>query len=188
MPNLKKEAARTIKRSVVKHYVRKAFLNYTGNNYANIKSGKAPTKAPALYRRMKMFPVTVNVPLYRGITNKNGSLYKQLQANGVLKNSFASFSRNKRTANSFAFGMPSMNVKHIVLILPPGRYPGINSRTFRSKGHEVNEVLLAPGKYTINKNKTKNNNFVERFGFRSYLHMKYTPNNKLSYYNYKSRP
>jgi len=191
MPNSansnKKEAARTIKRIVMKRHAQKAFLNYTGNNYANIKSGKSPIKAQTLFRRMKMFPITVNAPLYRGIVNTHGNLFKQLRTNGVMKNSFASFTRHKGTANSFAFGMPSMNVKHLVLILPPGRYPAINSKNFRAKGFEADEVLLAPGKYIINKNKTKNSNFVERFGYRSYLHMKYTPNNVLTYHNYKSR-
>lgn len=183
----KKEAARTIKRIVMKRYARKAFLNYSGNNYANIKSGKAPTKSQALFRRMKMFPITVKEPLYRGIVNVHGNLFKQLRTNGAMKNSFASFTKHKSIANSFAFGMPSMNVKHIVLILPPGRYPAISSKNFKAKGFEADEVLLAPGKYIINKNKTKNSNFMERFGYRSYLHMKYMPNNVLTYYNYKSR-
>ena len=81
MPNSvnskKKEASRTIKRIVMKRYAQKAFLNYTGNNYANIKSGKFPTKSQALFRRMKMFPITVNAPLYRGIVNTHGNLFKQ---------------------------------------------------------------------------------------------------------------
>ena len=71
-------------------------------------------------------------------------------------------------------------------ILPPGRYPAISrSKNFRTVGYEKDEVVLAPGKYIINKNKTKSNNFIERFGFRSYLHVKYIPSNKLKYHNYK---
>ena len=180
-----KEAARTIKRAVMKKYAQKAFLGYTDSNYVNIKSGKAPTKAMALFRRMKMFPITVNVPLYRGLLNRNGTTYNTLKKNGVFTNSFSSFTKHKGTANSFAFGIPpTMNAKYMVFILPPGRYPAISSNNFKARGFEGHEIVLAPGKYVINKNKTKNSNFVNRFGYRSYIHLKYTPSNTLIYHNY----
>ena len=181
--SVKKEASRTIKRAVMKHYTRKAFFNYSGKNSANIKSGKFPTKSQALYRRMKMFPIRVNVPLYRGMVDRTGNLFKKLRTNGEMNNSFSSFTRSKNLANSFAFGMPTMNAKHIVLILPPGIYPAISrSKNFRTVGYEKDEVLLAPGKYIINKTKS---NFTDHFGRRSYLHVKYIPSNQLKYHNYK---
>jgi len=184
--NRRKDAERTIKRAVMKHSVKKAFYNYTGNAYANIKSGKAPTKSMAMYRRMKMFPVTVNTPLYRGFIDRNGRIYKNLKENGVMKNSFSSFSKYKGTAESFAMGFPpTMNSKFIVLILPPGRYPAMSINNWKGRGMNAGEVVLAPGTYTINKNKT---NFSKppRFGYRSYLYVKYKPSNKLNYLNYHS--
>jgi hypothetical protein len=177
--SVKKEAARTIKRAVIKHHARKAFFNYSGNKYANIKSGKLPTKAQAMYRRMKMFPIRVNVPLYRGMVDKTGNLFKKLRTNGEMNNSFASFSRSNYTAESFAFGMPSMTAKHIVLILPPGIYPAISrSKNFKTVGYESDEVVLAPGKYIVNKSKS---NFSNRWATRSYVHVKYKPSNQLKY-------
>lgn len=177
----KKEAARTIKRAVMKHRVKRTFKEYTYNKYNNIKSGKEPMKAQTLYRRMKMFPVTINTPLYRGVLNKNGSLLKQLDISGMMKNSFSSFSRSRNVAESYLKGMPSSNVKYILLVLPPGRYPAINSRKFKSWFPE-SEVLLAPGNYKVNR--TKPANFNPRFGMVTPIHVKYVPSNQLTYRNY----
>lgn len=187
MPNnspRRKEAARTIKRVVMKSHVKRVFKNYTENKYHNIKTGKAPINAAALFRRMKMFPVTVNTPLYRGIINKNGTLLEKFKTSGNFKNSFASFSRSESVGRSFLVGMPSMNAKHLLLILPPGRYPAINSRNFKSyMGQSEQEILLAPGNYIINTNKTKPSNLNPRFGMVAPIHVKYVPSNKLFYYN-----
>jgi|LakMenEpi03Aug12_release.lakeMendotaPanAssembly.Ray.scaffolds.fasta_scaffold146410_3 hypothetical protein len=180
----RKQAARTIKRAVMKHSVKKAFSNYTNSNYANIKSGNAPAKAQALYRRMKMFPVTINTPLYRGVINKNGTLMKKLEIFGNMQNSFASFSRSRGVAESFLVGMPSMDAKHILLVLPPGRYPAINSRKFRSRIQEECEVLLAPGNYVVNTSKTKPGNFKPRFGRFAPIHVNYVPSNHLTHHKY----
>jgi hypothetical protein len=170
----RKEAARTIKRAVMKSHVKTVFHNYTSNKYHNVKRGKAPINAAALFRRMKMFPVTINTPLYRGIINKNGTLIKKLRNSGKMKNSFASFSRSESIARSFLVGT---NAKHLLLILPPGRYPAINSRNFRSNNPTEQEVLLAPGNYVLN----KPSNLNTRFG----IHVKYVPSNQLIYYNNK---
>jgi len=179
----RKEAARTIKRAVMKSHVKTVFHNYTSNKYHNIKTGKAPVSAAALFRRMKMFPINVNTPLYRGIINKNGTLMRKLKNSGNIQNSFASFSRSESIARSFLVGMPSMNAKHLLLILPPGRYPAINSRTFRSNAPLEKEVLLAPGKYVVNKNKLKNSNFNPGWGMFAPIYVKYVASNKLAYYN-----
>ena len=176
----RKEAARTIKRTVIKSHVKGVFYNYTRNKYNNIKSGRAPVSATALFRRMKMFPVAVNTPLYRGIINKNGTLIKQLRNSGNMLNSFASFSRSQSIAKGFLVGMPSINAKHILLVLPPGRYPAINSRTFKSNSPLELEVLLAPGTYVVNRNKTKPENFNPSFGMVAPIHVKFVPSNKLN--------
>jgi hypothetical protein len=171
----RKEAARTIKRAVMKSHVKGVFFNYTSNKYRNIKSGKAPVSAAALFRRMKMFPVTINTPLYRGIINKNGKLMKQLRNSGNIQNSFASFSRLESTARRFFEYRQGANAERLIFVLPPGRYPAINSRTFRSNAPLEMEVLLAPGKYTLNKTKPSNSGI---------LHLKYAPSNKLIYHAY----
>jgi hypothetical protein len=141
-----KEAARTIKRAVMKSQVKTVFHNYTGNKYRNIKSGKAPVSAATLFRRMKMFPVTINTPLYRAIINKNGKLMKQLRNSGGVQNSFASFSRLESVARRFLEYRSSSHANRLIFVLPPGRYPAINSRTFKANAPFEMEVLFSPWK------------------------------------------
>lgn len=87
-----------------------------------------------------MFPVKVNVPLYRGI---NSSLIANLLENGQLINkSFSSFSKRRFFAERF-----TNNSR--MLVLQPGKYPAINRKRFLNNSHEK-EVTLAPGVYTMN--------------------------------------
>ena len=166
----KKEAQRTIKRIVTKKYTLGKYRNWSEVKYANIKAGRAPTHATAMLRRMKMFPVTINQPLYRGISGY--AIKNILLGNKQLNNSFASFSVNFNQARRFAAG------GGFIMILPPGRYPAINSRTFGGSNGLEKEVTLAPGFYVLNKNKalyTKN-----RYNM---IPVKYTP-----YGNYRPAP
>jgi hypothetical protein len=156
----RKEAARTIKRIAVKQYTKGKYGGFKGMSYTGIKAGRRPTNASALMRRMKMFRVTVNTPLYRGLQNFKASVYKRepiynalTKPGGSLKNSFASFSKSKNYAAKYAW-------KGLVLVLPPGRYPAINAAKFGYPKNREAEITLAPGVYTLNttRNITRNRN------------------------------
>ena len=103
----KKNAARTIKRIVTKKYTVGKYRNFKGMHYTSIKSGNYPTHASSLMRRMKTFPVNLQMPIYRGVQNFGAKIHgrpkilNKLLANGKLENSFASFSTNKK------YGAPS---------------------------------------------------------------------------------
>jgi hypothetical protein len=156
----KKEAARTIKRIVTKRYTMGKYKMFKGVNSGEIKAGQKPTAASALMRRMKMFPVTVNVPIYRGLSNsagrakrlKQNTIYNSLiKEGGEFKNSFASFTTNEKFARVYGY-------TGLVLVLPPGRYPAINSKKFGHPKNKEAEITLAPGVYKLNKTRNINNN------------------------------
>lgn len=136
-----RQAARTIKRIVTKKYTQGKYRNYIKSKYGAIRRGELPTHTSAIKRRMHMFPIYVNVPLYRGIRPQ---IAQKLLNNGQLLNtSFSSFSKNKNVARNFA----SYNGK--LIVLPPGKYPAINREGFTGSSYE-SEVTLAPGVYTMN--------------------------------------
>ena len=153
-----KEAARTIKRIVMKIDARSKYQNFVGNGgisrvYQQIRAGNLPTHVTAITRRMHMFPVKVNVPLYRGI--RSGPTMNKLLSQGYLVNkSITSFSTNRWMAESFS---TNNNKKGYILVLPPGKYPAINRQKFAWNISEF-EITLAPGVYTINKNRPRTNN------------------------------
>jgi hypothetical protein len=135
-----KNAARTIKRIVTKKYAREKYRNYTESSFAPIRRGFKPIHTSSIKRRMHMFPIKVNVPLYRGI---NSRLIANLFKNGQFINkSFSSFSKSRFTAERF-----TNNSR--VLVLQPGKYPSINRKSFLNNSYEK-EVTLAPGVYTMN--------------------------------------
>jgi hypothetical protein len=155
-----KQAARTIKRIVTKSHAKAKYKNYTNMMFYSIRQGKAPTHFSALQRRMRTYPVTVNVPLYRGVAvkyylPKNFPTKEKILKNGYFINkSFASYSKNRNTALGFG---NTNNEPFYILRLPPGRYPAINREKFVGERNEM-EVTLAPGIYTVNKNKPLSNN------------------------------
>ena len=159
----KKNAGRTIKRLVTKHYTRGKYSNYTRSAYRNIRLGRLPTHFSAIKRRMHMFPVTVNVPLYRGIiAGYNGNSTFTPSKDQVLKrgmfisNSFASFSKNRSVAQHFTVTDNEI-LPFYILRLEPGVYPAINREKFLGSKTEE-EVTLAPGKYIVNRNHPLTNN------------------------------
>lgn len=168
----KKNAARTIKRIVTKKYTVGKYKNFKGLHYTGIKSGNYPTHASSLMRRMKVFPINVRVPIYRGMQNFSAAfsgrpkILNKLLANGKIENSFTSFSTNKKYAKRYSW-------KGLVMVLPPGRYPGINSSKFGFPNNREKEITLAPGYYILNKTKNINMN-----GNTPIVHVKYTPYNK----------
>jgi len=176
---LEQYASRTIKRIVIKKHAQKHYDKYTGIHSTAIKRGNDPMAAVSLFRRMKSHPVTVNVPIYRGLSNPN--LYKKFMNNGRLDNSFASFSKNKNTAQKFSSGYG----KGIVLALPPGRYPAINSSVFGRGEWGESEVTLAPGTYTVNTSKQQTVN-AEKNGSLIFkapvIPVKYNPSNRPMYF------
>lgn len=136
-----RQAARTIKRIVMKKYTRRKYRNFILSNYGAIRRGELPTHTSAIKRRMHMFPIRVNVPLYRGLRPQRA---QKLLNNGQLINtSFSSFSKNRNVARNFA----SYSGK--LIVLPPGKYPAINREHFTGSRYE-SEVTLAPGVYTMN--------------------------------------
>ena len=141
-----KSAARTIKRIVTKKYTQGKYRNYTTTLYGPIRRGEFPAHKSALLRRMRMFPVTVNFPLYRGINYKLGE--NALRNGKLVNNSFSSFSKIRGTARLFGTGGGSSVWGHM-LVLPPGRYPAINRGRFINNYIE-REITLAPGVYTVN--------------------------------------
>ncbi len=168
----KKNAARTIKRIVTKKYTVGKYRNFKGMHYTSIKSGNYPTHASSLMRRMKTFPVNLQMPIYRGVQNFGANVYgrpkilNKLLANGKLENSFASFSTNKKYAKGYSW-------KGLVMVLPPGRYPAINSSKFGFPNNREKEITLAPGYYILNKTKNINMN-----GNTPIVPVKYIPYNK----------
>jgi hypothetical protein len=174
----RKEAARTIKRIMVKRYTMGKYRAFKASS-TGIKMGTRPTHASALMRRMKMFRVTVNVPIYRGMHNFRAKLYKRkpmyntLTNGGAIKNSFASFSKNKNYAAKYAW-------KGLVLVLPPGRYPAINAMKFGYPKNRETEITLAPGEYTLNN--TRN---ITRNGNVPFVPVKYKPFNNFYAVNSK---
>ena len=156
-----KSAARTIKRIVTKKTVQRKYVNYTNIHYAHIRAGRAPTHFSALQRRMRTYPVTVNVPLYRGVAikkslPKNFPTKEKILKNGYFINkSFASYSKKRRVA--LGFGNTINNLPYYILTLPPGRYPAINREKFVGNANE-REITLAPGIYTVNRNRPLTNN------------------------------
>jgi hypothetical protein len=183
-----KNAARTIKRIVLKKQALGHYRKFTGAHSTNIKAGKNIIASTSLFRRMKTYPITSNKPLYRGLTGEN--IYNKFMRNGKLNNSFASFAlNNKNVALEFASGSGS-GKKGFVIILPPGRYPGINSKKFGGGGFSEREVTLAPGTYTINKNKNIATTNYNVWGNGSLtikipsIHVKYKPSNTLTYVKY----
>ena len=156
-----KSAARTIKRIVTKKYAQKKYRSYTHNRYYNIRAGKAPTHFSAIQRRMRTHPVMVNVPLYRGVEAtfplpKNFPTKEKILANGYFINkSFTSFSKSRNIARLFTERSP-VSFPYM-LTLPPGRYPAINRQNF-IKNRRESEITLAPGIYTVNKNRPLTNN------------------------------
>jgi len=155
-----KNAARTIKRAVTKRYAMGKYRNFTNIFHHHVRSGRAPTHFSAIERRMRTFPVSVNVPLYRGVAIKNYlppnfPTKEKILANGSFINrSFASYSKNRNTAVGFG---NTNNFPYYILVLPPGRYPAINREKFIGNKNE-REVTLAPGIYIVNKNKPLTNN------------------------------
>ena len=155
-----KQAARTIKRIVTKSHAKAKYRNFTNMTYAYIRAGKAPTHFSALQRRMRTYPVTVNVPLYRGVAirnylPKNFPTKKKILKNGYFINKgFASYSKNRNVALGFG---NSNDSPYYILTLPPGRYPAINREKFVGNANEM-EVTLAPGIYTVNRNRPLTNN------------------------------
>jgi len=176
----RKQAGRTIKRIVIKKNAQKHYSKYTGSNSTAIKRGNDPVAAASLFRRMKSYPVTVKVPIYRGFLNPN--LYSKFIKNGRLNNSFASFSKNKSTAQEYA----ASSGKGFVIVLPPGRYPAINSTVFGRGKWGESEVTLAPGTYTVNtsKQQTVNNYNANNNGIFKVpaIPVKYEPSNRLTYF------
>jgi len=156
-----KSAARTIKRIVTKKYTQKKYRSYTHSRYHNIRAGKAPTHFSAIQRRMRTHPVMVNVPLYRGVEAifplpKNFPTKEKILANGYFINkSFTSFSKSRNWARLFTERSPGSFP--YILTLPPGRYPAINRQNF-IKNRLESEITLAPGIYTVNKNRPLTNN------------------------------
>jgi len=157
-----KNAARTIKRAVTKSYAQSKYRNYTKGVHLRIRGGGLPKHFAAIERRMRTFPVTVNVPLYRGVAIKNylpanfPTKEKILKNGSFINRSFTSFSKNRSTAKEFFTGRFN-NLPYYILVLPPGRYPAINREKFVGEKNE-SEVTLAPGIYTVNKNKPLTNN------------------------------
>jgi len=160
-----KSAARTIKRIVTKKYAQKKYRNYTGVTgslvFHHLRTGWAPTHFSALQRRMRTYPVTVNVPLYRGVAikkslPKNFPTKEKILKNGYFINkSFASYSKKRSVA--LGFGNTINNLPYYILTLPPGRYPAINREKFVGNANEK-EITLAPGIYTVNRNRPLTNN------------------------------
>lgn len=154
-PPNNKQAARVIKRSVIKHYTRGKYRNYTGNSnfYRNTRTGETPLHVKAITRRMLMFPLTTKVPLYRGVGGAPANkvkLNKVLSNGKLVNNSIASFSYNRNTARFFA------KKRGFIIVLPPGRYPAINATKFIGNKSE-SEVTLFPGTfYVTGRNNTGN--------------------------------
>ena len=72
-------------------------------------------------------------------------------------NSFISFSKNRRIANGFAHG-------GIIVVLGPGKYPAVeNGRNGFITNQREREVLLAPGRLTLRKNRRLNGNYVVNY-------------------------
>jgi len=112
---------------------------------------------------MKTYPIYVRVPIYRGIRSLNRFV------NGKLTNySFSSFSKNNNTARNFS-SLHGISTGGYVLVLKPGKYPGINRRKF-IHNKEEREITLAPGTFEII---NKNNN-------KRLIHVRYTPLNNRS--------
>jgi hypothetical protein len=143
-----RQAARTIKRIVTKKYTRRKYRNFTINSYRAIRRGELPTHTSAIKRRMHMFPIRVNVPLYRGLRPQWAQ--KLLNNGQLLNTSFSSFSKNKSVTRNFA----SYSGK--IIVLPPGKYPAINRERFTGSTYE-HEITLAPGVFTMNGYTNKGN-------------------------------
>jgi len=156
-----KQAARTIKRAVTRMHAQNKYYNYTRCHSARIRDGQCPTHFSALLRRMRMFPVNVNVPLYKAIKipqplPNNFPTKEKVLKNGYLVNkSFASFTKNRSVSREFL--LFSRGKSPYILVLPPGRYPAINREKFVGNANEM-EVTLAPGIYTVNRNRPLTNN------------------------------
>ena len=163
MPQSPRSAARTIKRIVTKKYAQGKYRNYTETGYISIRRGKMPSHKAAILRRMKTYPIYVRTPIYRGIRSLNRFV------NGKLTNySFSSFSNNNNTARHFS-NYGGFSKGGYLLVLKPGKYPGINRRKF-IHNNEEREITLAPGTFEII---NKNNN-------KKLIHVRYTPLNNRS--------
>lgn len=157
-PN-KKQAASVIKSAVIKHYARGKYRNYTGKLYTNVRNGKLPTHTEAITRRMRMFPLTTKVPLYRGVGGmvRNKVKLNTILSNGKLvNNSISSFSYNRNTARFFA------RKRGFIIVLPPGRYPAINAKQFIGNSRE-NEVTLYPGTFYVAGRNNNTGNVIVRY-------------------------
>ena len=155
----KKQAGSVIKSAVIKHYARGKYRNYTGRLYTNVRNGKLPIHTEAITRRMRMFPLTTKVPLYRGV---GGMVRNKVKLNTVLSNgklvnnSISSFSYNRNTARFFA------RKRGFILVLPPGRYPAINAKQFIGNRSE-NEVTLYPGTFYVTGRNNNTGNVIVRY-------------------------
>jgi hypothetical protein len=158
-PNKKKEAASVIKRAVIKHYARGKYRNYTGKFYRNVRNGKRPAQMEAITRRMRLFPMTTTVPLYRGVGGMGANKVKlnTVLSNGrLVNNSISSFSYNRNTAQFFA------RKRGFIMVLPPGRYPAINRKQFTGNRTE-NEVTLHPGTFYVTGRNNNTGNVMVRY-------------------------
>jgi hypothetical protein len=169
----KKEAARTIKRIVLKKKAQEYYKSWSEDNYKGIKSGKMPIAAQSLFRRMRTYPIKLNTPIYRGVRNQ--ALRGKLNSPNGLANSFSSFTRANNVAKRFAmYG----NSPGFVMVLKPGRVSGINSRIFGGSWEE--EVTLPPGKYyrDFSKAITYNKQKI------AMVPVIFKPSNRIMYINY----
>lgn len=154
-----------------------AFLNYTHGWFVNMRKPHRPASVQRrmniLKNYMKKHPIHVNTNIYRGIpkqysssnynnVNNRTNYTKILLNKGYLNsNSFISFSKNRRIANGFAHG-------GITVVLGPGKYPAVeNGRNGFITNQGEREVLLAPGRLTLRKNRRPNGNYVVNYTHKS---------------------
>lgn len=148
----------------------RAFENYTRSWYLNMRNPvneRVKNRMNSLKNYMNKHPLNVNSEIYRGIPrmynynniNNNTNYVQKLKNHGFLNsNSFISFSKNRKIANSYARG------NGIVIVLGPGRYPAVQNgkNGFISEHKGEYEVLLAPGRITLG-NKRPNGSYKVKY-------------------------
>lgn len=151
----------------------RAFANYSRGWYLNMRNknpnAQVKNRVNSLKNYMNKKPLKLNSEIYRGvprlftsannnIPNRTNYVQKLLNQGFLNSNSFISFSKNRKIANSYA------KENGIVLVLDLGTYPAIQNgkNGFKSEHRGEYEVLLAPGRITLG-NKRPNGSYNVKY-------------------------
>jgi hypothetical protein len=145
---MKKTVSKNSIPSKFRNAVNRAIVNHAIKMYVSkMKSKFYPSQflQKSLIEYMKKNPITINQPLYRGVT-KNAA---HMPPTGGVYNSvkrFSSFSKTKLKAAAFGGN---------VYMLPPGTYPAINIHAYAKKFPVAQVPIFMFGHSTNNTNKIK---------------------------------